>query len=247
MKRIVYVISLSLVCALLVTGCGAQRQIPASTPEETVEVAFSALKQLDIETFNACTNNHTNGSYQLFGEVLRAKPEDARYQLAQLMVENLSWEIGAVEQSEDSATVQVTVSNRDFSAAVGSYAADLLSHFSSKLEDGMSVSSLIRQGVDEARNSPENFMPYLEACEETISVPLTVSLKKTGDGWQIQLTDTLCDALTGNCGDLAEDVEEKLDAMEKLLTRNVERWNNAGKQNGQWLDGVKTRLEGILP
>lgn len=50
MKRITYAISLSLICALLLAGCGSQSR-PAQTPEETIDTAFSALKDLDMATF----------------------------------------------------------------------------------------------------------------------------------------------------------------------------------------------------
>ena len=44
-------IGLSLIVALLLTGCGSSK--PAmQTPEETINTAFTALKELDMDTFN---------------------------------------------------------------------------------------------------------------------------------------------------------------------------------------------------
>ena len=56
MKGLVYLITVPLLSLLLLTGCGGQSPQQQS-PEDTVNTAFTALKELDIETFNDYTNN----------------------------------------------------------------------------------------------------------------------------------------------------------------------------------------------
>ena len=62
MKRL---IGLSIICAMLLTGCGGSTSIAVQTPEETINTAFTALKELDMNTFNACTNNKMTGGYRM--------------------------------------------------------------------------------------------------------------------------------------------------------------------------------------
>ena len=85
------IISTSVICAMLVTGCGADgAKARAQTPEDTIHTALTALRELDMETFNACTNNKKGDKYLLFGDLLKDKAQ-AYLPLAEAMVTNLSW------------------------------------------------------------------------------------------------------------------------------------------------------------
>ena len=56
---------------MLVTGCGAEgAKEQAQTPEDAIQTALTALRELDMETFNACTNNRKSDKYLLFGDLL---------------------------------------------------------------------------------------------------------------------------------------------------------------------------------
>ena len=66
-----HILSTSLICAMLVTGCGAEgAKGQAQTPEDAIQTALTALRELDMETFNACTNNRKGDKYLLFGDLL---------------------------------------------------------------------------------------------------------------------------------------------------------------------------------
>lgn len=247
MKRM---ISLSLICAMLLMGCGSQRGFAAQTPEETINTAFSALKNLDMETFNACTNNKTGTGYKMFSDLFLKKDNaETRQQLAEAMVENLSWEINAVHESGQTATVDVTLHNKDFSDAIGMFVADLIYKVNSSQQEGVDLTALIRSTIDEAKNSPENLLPYLQNCKNVFSADVTINLKKVDDYWQIQLDDTLCDNLTGhlNSANFSKDVSAKISAAEELLNRNLERWGvDVDEQANQWVEQLEAKLEQIF-
>ena len=75
MKGLVYLITVPLLSLLLLTGCGGQSPQQQS-PEDTVNTAFTALKELDIETFNDYTNNKQIGN-RIFSELLRRNVEQS--------------------------------------------------------------------------------------------------------------------------------------------------------------------------
>lgn len=248
MKRITYAIGLSLICALLLTGCGGQDR-PVQTPEETINTAFGALKDLDMSTFNACTNNKVGSSYQMFSDLFRKKQLESNQLLAQELVADLSWHINAMQVDGDLAVADVTIYNKDFSNAVGIYVADLIQNINDNQKNNPNLTSLIHTTIDEARNSPENLLPYLQNCQGDFSAEVSVTLKKIDGNWQIQLDDSLCNTLTGNLGsdNFSEDVEKKISAAEELLTRNLDRWGTEVEKNADhWADQLEDKLNQIF-
>ena len=218
MKRL---IGISLILALLLTGCGGGEKISVQTPEDTIHTAFTALKELDMDTFNNCTNNKIAGGYRMLDDLFNRQAENETYhQLAQVMVENLSWEINSVEIRENSAMANVTIHNKDFSDSIGMFVADLIKKVNLNQKDGMNLSTLIRT---------------------------TVNLKKSDNGWQIQLDESLCDSLTGHLGskDFSEHVSAKVTATEELLERNLERWG-ISEQTGEWTKQLEDKLNNLL-
>lgn len=245
MKRI---LSLSLICAFLLTGCGGgQAQIAVQTPEETIDTAFTALKELDIDTFNACTNNKVGGGYRMLSDLFGNQNKEAYQHLAQAMVEHLSWEINTIEINSDTAVADVTIHNKDFSDSVGLFVADLIRKVNKNQQEGMDLSSLIQTTIDEAKSTPEYMLPYLQNCEKDFSVDAAITLKKTEKGWQIQLNDSLCDNLTGHLGteNFSEHVSTQISAVEELLNRNLERWGVEENTN-QWKYQLETMITGIF-
>lgn len=90
----------------------------------TVNEAMTALKKLDMDTFNANTNNRQimvtpwgseHVEYTLFGELSEEQhtdsPEDLVYQLDKKLVKNLSWEILDITQKNDDANLKLRITN----------------------------------------------------------------------------------------------------------------------------------------
>ncbi len=245
MKRI---IGLTLICALLLTGCGGQSKIAMQTPEETIDTAFNALKELDMDTFNICTNNKAAGGYRLLSDLFTKQDDKEYHELAMAMVEHLSWEIGTVEITDNTATANVIIHNKDFSDAIGMFVADLIKHVNKNQKEGMDLSTLIRSTADKAKESPEAILPYLKQCDKEFSIETKIQLKKNDDSWQIQLDESLCDSLTGHLGtdNLSDYVTAKISATEELLKRNLERWGVSEETTNQWTEKLENRLNDFL-
>lgn len=248
MKKIICAISLSLICTLFLSACNSTQRIE-QTPEETVQTAFTALKDLDMKTFNACTNNKRDGRYRLFDELIRKKKDDKRALIAQALVENLSWEINSIEINNNKAIVEVTIQNKDFSNSVGLFVADLIQECSNIQEDGTNLASLTKQMLHKTSNIPETLLPYIQNSDKNISSTLSVNLKKIDNAWQIQLDDTLCDTLMGNMGseEISENVQQQINAAEELLNRNLERWGyHIENSTEQWAEQFEDKIEKVF-
>lgn len=244
MKRL---IGLSLILALLLTGCGGA-QPAVQTPEDTINTAFTALKELDMDTFNKCTNNKIAGGYRMLSDLFKNQNEESYHQLAEAMVKHLAWEIHSVETSESTATASVTIHNKDFSDAIGMFIADLIKKVNQEQKEGTDLSTLIRTTVEDIKNSPEHTLPYLQNCTEEFSVETKIHLKQTDNGWQILLDESLCDSLTGHLGskEFAEHVSAKVTATEELLKRNLDRLGISEEETDQWAQKLKSRLNELL-
>lgn len=244
-----YIVSTSLICTMLITGCGADgAKQKAQTPEDTINTALSALRELDMETFNACTNNKKGEKYLLFGDLLKEKGEAYR-PLAEAMVANLSWEINSIEETGDTATANVTIRNKDFSDAIGNYIADMIRYVEEQHSIGADISLLIDNIIKEALNDPELLVPYLAECTEEFSADVTINLSRVEDTWQIHLNDSLCDTLIGYAGfdSFAEDIEPLLKAAEEFMHNNLKRWGVELEKNaGRWFNQIGNTVNNLL-
>ena len=244
MKRL---IGISLLLTILLTGCSGGEKTSVQTPEDTINTAFTALKELDMDTFNECTNNKAASGYRIMSDLFNKQHSDTYHQLAEAMVEHLSWEIKDVSVQDTTATASVTIHNKDFSDAIGMFVADLIKKVNQNQKDGMDLSTLIKTTIDEAKNSPESTLPYLQNCTKEFSVETTIQLKQTDNGWQIQLDESLCDSLTGHLGSqkFGDHVSAKVTATEELLKRNLERWG-VSVQSDEWTEKLEEKLYSLL-
>ena len=232
------VIALSLLCALLFTGCrSASAELSAQTPEDTIHTAFTALKELDMDTFNACTNNKMAGGYRMLSDLFTGSDKETFQQMAQIVVKDLSWEIHSVTIENGTALADVTIHNKDYSDAVGMFVTGLIQDINQSQKNEVDFSALIRTTIKKAKSDPEAMLPYLENCQKEFSTDMTITLKETDNGWQIQLDDSLCNQLTGylNTENLSDHMTAKINAVEELLNHNMERWGVEVK-SGQWIE-----------
>ena len=244
-----YIVSTSLICTLLITGCGAESaKQNAHTPEDAINTALTALRELDMETFNACTNNKKGEKYLLFGDLFKEKSQ-AYLPLAEAMVANLSWEINSIEETGDTAVANITIHNKNFSNVIGEYIADMIRYVEEQHSIGADISLLIDNIIDEALHNPELLVPYLEACTEEFSADVTINLSRVNDTWQIHLTDSLCETLLGYAGfdNFAEDIEPLIKAAEEFLNNNLKRWGiELEEKAGQWFNEIGNTVNNLL-
>ena len=242
------IICLSLICAVLITGCGvSDAGYKAQTPEDAIHTALTALKKLDMETFNACTNNQTGEQYRIFSDLFREKGK-SYLPLAEAIVANLSWEINDIQEDGDTATAQVTIYNKDFSNAVGNYIADMIRYVDEQHQIGADLSVLIGNIIKEVRGNPELLLPYLEECTDEISTKLTINLTRVDNTWQIQLDDTLCEALLGysDLHNFSEDFEQLLKDAEDFLNNNLKRWGIEIENGSQWMEQLGKTVNNLF-
>lgn len=234
MKLFTGIITL-LLLSLLLCGCGEQN-LQQQSPEECIDTTLTALKELDLETFNDYTNNQQI-SNRIFSELQQHNTQKSQWEIAQLLVQNLSWEIKETQIKDDTATVTLIIRNHDFSNALSAYTADLIRGIAARQESGANLSLLIKTTIKEARHSSQNLPPYLRTCDSTLTIPVTVTLKQNNNRWQLQLDETLNSALLGNfCNQrISAEIEQKLSAAEELLNNHLKRWNIHLQENGTQL------------
>lgn len=243
------IIGASLICAVLVTGCASNVAIQkAQTPEDAINIAFSALKELDMNTFNACTDNKKGETYRLFCDLFKTKNQ-SYLPLAKAVVADLTWKITNIKETGNIAIATVTISNKDFSNALGNYIADMICYVEEQYSAGTDLKKLIPKMVKEAHNHPELLLPYLEACQQQYSEEIMIHLVCTETAWQIQLDDTLCDTLLGHAGfdNFSEDIDPIIEATGEFLNNNLKRWGIELEENtGLWMNQISDKVSQIL-
>jgi len=146
------------------------------TPEETIQVAFDALKELDIKTFDLYTTNQ--GSGKITGE--------DKELLDELFV-NLSYEIGDAQIDGDKAVVNVKITNTDFSEVISQLVSMSIDKALRNTNDRETDEELLRRLVSEANQA-----------QKQVTSDLELSLESHDKGWKIRLNDETLDVLCGN-------------------------------------------------
>lgn len=148
-----------------------------STPEETVYVAFEALKELDFETFNLYTTVKGGGT---------ATGHQDKELLDELF-SNFSYEIGDIQIDGDTAVVNVTITNTDFSEVVSQLVAKSIYKAFNDTNEGETEEELFVRLISEANQA-----------QKLITSDLALSLKNKNKEWTITLNGETLDTLCGN-------------------------------------------------
>ncbi len=242
-----------LVMSLFLSACSG-RMVKASevsaTPGEAMERAMGALKVLDLKTFNDYTDNYVSTQrnwfgipvrreYKVFNELLQPGLKDQkRYQwnkeLAEKIVENLSWEIGEVSETGDEALINITLTNKDLTDVAGIYTINLLKGMIDS--EGTGMMHLVKE-VYNLSNDGGEMSAIVAQMDQTCSFAVTVQAKREDGEWIICLSEDFIEAFMGNIGgslsnweyseevekqikDLEQEFEQKADQIEK----GVEEW-----------------------
>lgn len=146
-----------------------------TSPKQTIQIAFEALKSGNSKEFNQFIqyNQRQDGVFiykdnKLFGNNLNGEGK----KLIESVFSNLSYNIGEVKKNRDVATVQMQITNRYLS--------------------NVGKNMLRYTGTDN---------PLIEAIKNSDSKMITTNLKitlnKTDGMWKIQLDAALINALCG--------------------------------------------------
>lgn len=238
-----FAVLLTLLAAVFcLTSCGSKKSgADLTTPEKTMEAAMSALKEMDLKTFNECTDNYvetyTNWlgipvgrEYKVFNELLqpgirKGKRFKANQELAEKIVENLSWEIIEVEEEEKSAEITLSVTNKNLTEAEGNYAVQLLEDLIES--DGSGIGELFGNFWDLARLDMSGLISAIEATDEMCTSKVKVQLSKEDNGnWIVELNNDFVNAFMGDTDSefYSEDIERRIESLEDEYEDKAEKW-----------------------
>lgn len=238
----VLTMSLILPAAVLsLAACGSKKSEPdLSTPEKTMELTMTALKEMDLETFNACTDNYVETytwigipverEYKVFNEllqphILKGKRFKANKELAEKVVENLSWEIMEVREEGNNAEAVLAVTNKNLADAGGIYTIQLLEDMIES--DGTGIGELVDNLWDFAGLDMSGLIKAIDAADEmsTSTVKLQLS-KKTDGSWTVKLNNDFINAFMGGMDSdiYSEDIEKRIEKLENEYEDKMEKW-----------------------
>lgn len=197
----------------------AKAKADASTPAGTVELALEAVKAVDIEAFNRLTDNirkdgtSTTGM-TLFGDE-NSNLSEGDKKLAQELFRNLSWTVGAVTQSGDTATVALKITNADFTSVLGVVVKEAMGQ----------AFGTVSGGAD----SMDRMMELILAAQKDAGITLEATAKvvKTGGVWKVHLDDNLVNAV---CGNLLTGLNDSMDELDAVMEKFAAMLNTADMQ-----------------
>ena len=166
---ILLLVVLAIVTALLL--------LPA-TPEKTVEGMLNSLKNADFESVNKYVNYEeiVNES-----EILQNSEMDEETQ--SLLFNKLTWKISNISKEENTASVEVEITNKDFNQIITNYTQEAL-------RIAFSGESFTQE---EQNNKLKEQLKNEEIGTKTVTT--TIQLVKQDGEWKVQADESLVNAL----------------------------------------------------
>ncbi|MDU4976539.1 MAG: hypothetical protein E6X19_27890, partial [Hungatella hathewayi] len=187
LKKIVFMAAA--ICVCLAACSGKKSTGYAETPEAAVQSAMEALQTLDLETFNALTDNYVSTErnwlgipvrrrYRVFSElqqpgILEGAKEKANRAFAEKIVKNLTWEITGAETEGERSVISVRITNTDMSDVMGRYTVHVLE----KMTDGKGTGlKELFEEIAEADYDRGGVLPYLDEAEGSVTTDVAVTV-----------------------------------------------------------------------
>lgn len=178
---------LALLCALVLTGCGDSDARARSAIEESIEGDMARLQSLTADD-----------AARIFASDYTTELSGAGVDLTAVygpMFSSLAYTIDGVTVSGDEASVAMTVTNKDLTAALQSYTDAV----TAELATGESRAALAALSDDEL---VRHLAEVLEGCLSSADLPLvttqvTLSYTKDGSSWKLSNSAELAQALLG--------------------------------------------------
>lgn len=249
MKKGKFILALTMcLCLTACTGNSAKDLEASSTVEAAVENTMESLKALDLEDFNNHTDNYiethrnwlgipVSREYRVFNELMqpgRRKRYKWSKELAEKIVENLSWEIEEVRVKGEEAWIDLKLFNKDLTDVTGIYELNLIRGMIES--EGIGMMYLTREMLDLA-NRGGDLCTIIDGIEQTCSFEVTVQAKQVDGKWIIHLSEDFIDAFMGNLGGslsdgkYSEELEKALEELEKELDLEMNQ-----KADGLFID-----------
>lgn len=243
---------------LFLGACRSKNQAEeARTPKACVEYAMERLKELDLEAFNQYSDNYIGTyrnwlgiprerEYRIFGElqpgVKKGKRYRAKYELAQKIVEQMSWEIGEIREDGTYAQIELTITNKDMKNVGGELEIRMLKNMTESVEGG--IGGMFREAVNMA-NAEEELLSIIDNLkeDEICTTEVTLLAYQEKGRWKIHVSEELVNGVMGNMMSetYSEDVEnrikEQMEQYEEKMEQYMERMEEWGDRVGErWLD-----------
>ena len=148
------------------------------TPEKTVEGMLNSLKNGDFESVNKYVNY---GEIANNSEMLGSTEMDQETQT--LLFDKLSWKILNISKEQDTASVEVEITNKDFEKIISNYTQEAL-------KIAFSGESFTEE---EQMNKLKEQLKNEEIGTKTVTT--TVILNKQDGEWKVQADDNLVNSL----------------------------------------------------
>ena len=204
-----------LAAAVLVNACAGRTKTKGTeSPQEAAEQVMQSIKELDLETFNACTDNYEGTSwnfigfpvekeYKVFQDLLQSRIfEGERYEekhrFAEKIVEGLTWEIGKVQEKYGGreAAIELTLTNKDMAEAMERYTMWVVE--SAVNDAGFGAVSVIKNISLAINECDDDLIRFIDETEEMRTKNVTVTAYQEDGRWKLHLTDEFINAFMGD-------------------------------------------------
>jgi len=231
-----------LAAAVLFTACaGRTKETKADTPREAAEQVMTSIKELDLKTFNAYTDNYegTRRNFKVFQELLQfhvfeSKRYKEKYRFARKVVEELDWEIGEVKEQDGGreARIEMTITNRDMARAIERYTMWVMEEAVN--EAGIGAASLAGNISWTLNQCDDDLIRFIDETEHTRTDQVSVTAYQEDGGWKLKLTDEFINAFMGNMD--SEEYDEELEEHMDELLKKLE--DDYVEKIGRWSEGI---------
>lgn len=194
-------ISKILVVLILIAFMPILTSCSTNSPEGTVKAYLEAVKNYDKEkigTFGSASKSFSKdlSDFTTTSDSKKNKnkknSDDSGDEIIKMVVENLSYEIVSSEEKDDTATVKVKITNKDYGAQMETYISKIIVYAFSHWDE--SEKKIEKYYVDQFKNAIKTGYE----SDATITKEVDVKLKKKDDKWEILENDKLDNAILGN-------------------------------------------------
>lgn len=251
-----------LVGCIFLSACGTHAHAAADdsalSVKETVECAMESMKTVDLERFNACTDNYIQteynwigvpirSEYRVFSELLQPgiklgkgkEKYEFHYELYEEMMKNLTWEIKNVEEDGNKAEITMEITNLDMNGVMGKYEMSILENMIAS--NGTGLGQMIKdlsQIMDE-----DGLIAIIKACDkdERCTFDVTATAYRENDTWVIHLDEELLNACMGNINaeEYSEEMQQKIKELEKAEEEKLTEWEQEFTEDVEnWVNGL---------
>ena len=160
-----------------------------STPEKTVDGMLNSLKNGDFEGVNKYVN---------YDEIVNESEMDEEAQ--NLLFDKLSWKVLNISKEENTASVEIEITNKDFAEIISNYTQEAL-------KIAFSGESFTEE---EQNNKLKEQLKNEEIGTKTVTT--TIQLTKQDKDWKVQADESLVNALLPG-------LQEAMNSLNSIINR----------------------------